>query len=36
LEKTFYGALAFIVNDPFNNRISFMKKLRKINEQVLN
>jgi len=27
LEKTFYGALAFIVNDPFNNRISFNEKI---------
>lgn len=27
LEKTFYGALAFVVNDPFNNKISFNQKL---------
>ncbi|MEP6467079.1 MAG: glyoxalase superfamily protein [Parafilimonas sp.] len=27
LEKTFYGALAFVVNDPFNNRISFNEKI---------
>jgi len=27
LEKTFYGALTFIVNDPFNNKISFNEKL---------
>ncbi len=27
LEKTFYGALSFIVNDPFNNRISFNEKI---------
>ncbi len=27
LEKTFYGALSFTVNDPFNNRISFNEKI---------
>ncbi len=27
LEKTFYGALAFTVNDPFNNRIIFNEKI---------
>ncbi len=27
LEETFYGALAFVVNDPFNNKISFNEKL---------
>ena len=27
LDKTFYGALSFIVNDPFNNRISFNEKI---------
>ena len=27
LEETFYGALAFIVKDPFNNRISFNEKI---------
>ena len=27
LEETFYGSLAFIVNDPFNNKISFNEKL---------
>lgn len=27
LDKTFYGALSFIVNDPFNNKISFNEKL---------
>ena len=27
LEKTFYGALTFRVNDPFNNKISFNEKL---------
>ena len=28
LEKTFYGSLAFTVNDPFNNRISFNEKIK--------
>lgn len=28
LEKTFYGSLTFIVNDPFNNRISFNQKIK--------
>ncbi len=27
LEKTFYGALSFAVNDPFNNKISFNEKI---------
>ncbi|AHF16764.1 glyoxalase superfamily protein [Niabella soli] len=27
LEKTFYEALSFIVNDPFNNRISFNERI---------
>ncbi len=27
LEKTFYQALSFTVNDPFNNKISFNEKL---------
>lgn len=27
LEKTFYEALSFIVNDPFNNKISFNEKI---------
>lgn len=27
LEETFYGALAFCVNDPFNNKISFNEAL---------
>ncbi len=27
LEKTFYGALSFTVNDPFNNKISFNEKI---------
>ncbi|MFT4155971.1 glyoxalase superfamily protein [Parafilimonas sp.] len=27
LEETFYGALAFTVNDPFNNKIVFNQKL---------
>lgn len=27
LEETFYGALAFTVNDPFNNKIIFNEKL---------
>ena len=26
LEKTFYDALSFVVNDPFNNKISFNEK----------
>lgn len=29
LEKTFYDALAFTVNDPFGNKISFNEKLLK-------
>ena len=27
LEKTFYDALSFVVNDPFNNKISFNEKI---------
>ena len=27
LEETFYGALAFTANDPFNNKITFNEKL---------
>ncbi len=27
LEKTFYGALAFTANDPFNNKIIFNEKI---------
>lgn len=27
LEKTFYGALAFTANDPFNNKITFNEAL---------
>jgi catechol 2,3-dioxygenase-like lactoylglutathione lyase family enzyme len=27
IEKTFYDRLTFIVNDPFNNRISFNERL---------
>ena len=27
IEETFYGALAFTVNDPFNNKIIFNEKL---------
>ncbi len=27
IEETFYGSLTFIVNDPFNNKISFNQKL---------
>ena len=26
LEETFYGAWSFVVNDPFNNKISFNEK----------
>lgn len=33
IEKTFYGALAFVVNDPFNNKISFNEKLPEHKEQ---
>ena len=28
LEETFYGALAFTANDPFNNRIIFNEKIQ--------
>ena len=31
IEKTFYGSLAFTVNDPFGNKISFNEKLTTIN-----
>lgn len=27
IEKTFYGALSFVVVDPFNNQISFNEKI---------
>ncbi|MEP7253127.1 MAG: glyoxalase superfamily protein [Ginsengibacter sp.] len=27
IEKTFYGSLAFTVNDPFGNKISFNEKI---------
>lgn len=27
IEETFYGALSFTVNDPFNNKISFNEKI---------
>ncbi len=27
IQKTFYGALSFTANDPFNNRISFNEKI---------
>jgi uncharacterized glyoxalase superfamily protein PhnB len=27
IEQTFYGAIAFTANDPFNNRISFNEKI---------
>jgi uncharacterized glyoxalase superfamily protein PhnB len=27
IDKTFYSSLTFIVNDPFNNRISFNEKI---------
>jgi len=33
IEETFYGALAFTVNDPFNNKISFNEKLPEHKEQ---
>ena len=33
IEETFYGALAFIVNDPFNNKIIFNEKLPEHKEQ---
>lgn len=33
LEKTFYGALSFVVNDPFNNKISFNEKIEDIHKQ---
>ena len=33
IEETFYGALAFTVNDPFNNKISFNEKLPEQKEQ---
>jgi uncharacterized glyoxalase superfamily protein PhnB len=33
LEETFYSALTFIVNDPFNNKISFNEKLPEHKEQ---
>lgn len=32
LNKTFYGALAFVANDPFNNKISFNEKILAGNE----
>ncbi len=33
IEETFYGALAFTVNDPFNNKIIFNEKLPEHKEQ---
>ncbi len=33
IEETFYGALTFVVNDPFNNKISFNEKLPEQKEQ---
>jgi len=33
LEKTFYGTLAFVANDPFNNKISFNEELEEAKKE---